>query len=68
MKTTTGELGFELLFEEIESKEIVEELDDEIDEELEEEEEDDDSEYFNTFPTKEELEYHKYLLENSWPH
>ncbi|GJS89617.1 hypothetical protein Tco_0772253 [Tanacetum coccineum] len=47
------ESGFELLFEEIKSKEMVEVLDYEIDEEREEEEEDD-VEYFNTFPIKEE--------------
>nr|GEX32808.1 hypothetical protein [Tanacetum cinerariifolium] len=47
-----GESRFKLLFEMVESKEIVEELDDEIDEELKEEEEYD-LEYFNTFPNKE---------------
>ncbi|GJW71893.1 hypothetical protein Tco_0128810 [Tanacetum coccineum] len=34
------------------------------DEEVEEEEEEDDLEYFNIFPTREELEYHEWLLKN----
>ncbi|GKB71073.1 MAK10-like protein [Tanacetum coccineum] len=42
------------------------ELEEETDEETEEEEEDD-SEYFNTFPTMEELRYHKWLLKNPRP-
>ncbi|GJS73928.1 hypothetical protein Tco_0706769 [Tanacetum coccineum] len=53
----------ELRFAEFEN----EELEEEIEEESEEEEEEDDLEYFNTFPTKEELEYHKYLVKNNRP-
>ncbi|GJY47277.1 hypothetical protein Tco_0436340 [Tanacetum coccineum] len=50
-----GEPGFELVKEEEDSEEVKEETE----EEFEEEEEEDDLEYFNTFPTKEELKYHK---------
>ncbi|GKE09526.1 protein kinase-like domain, concanavalin A-like lectin/glucanase domain protein [Tanacetum coccineum] len=42
-------------------------LEEEIEEEFEEEEEEDGIEYFNTFPTREELEYHEYLLKNPRP-
>ncbi|GJR69446.1 hypothetical protein Tco_0015511 [Tanacetum coccineum] len=58
-----GELGFESVVEEKESKE----LEEEIKEEFEEEEDDDDLKYFNTFPAKEELDYHKYLVKNNGP-
>ncbi|GJY82396.1 hypothetical protein Tco_0495772 [Tanacetum coccineum] len=44
-----------------------EDLEEEIKEDLEEEEEEDDLEYFNTFSTREELEYHEYLLKNPQP-
>ncbi|GJU90273.1 protein kinase-like domain, concanavalin A-like lectin/glucanase domain protein [Tanacetum coccineum] len=43
------------------------ELEEEVEEEFEEEEEDD-LEYFNTFPTREELEYHEWLLKNPRTH
>ncbi|GJV43002.1 hypothetical protein Tco_1427538 [Tanacetum coccineum] len=36
-----------------------EELEEEVEEEFKDEEEEDDLEYFNTFPTREELEYHE---------
>ncbi|GJT94968.1 putative reverse transcriptase domain-containing protein [Tanacetum coccineum] len=36
----------------------------EVKEEFEEEEEEDDLEYFDTFPTREELEYHESILKN----
>ncbi|GJU34484.1 hypothetical protein Tco_1182838 [Tanacetum coccineum] len=52
-----GEPEFVMLIKE-------EELEKEFKEEFEEEEEEDDLEYFNTFPTREELEYHEYLLKN----
>nr|GEW07306.1 hypothetical protein [Tanacetum cinerariifolium] len=55
-----GELEFVMLFRK-------EELEEGIEEELEEEEEKDNLEYFNTFPTREELEYHEYLLKNPRP-
>ncbi|GJR25596.1 hypothetical protein Tco_1101828 [Tanacetum coccineum] len=60
-----GELEFELVV----GDEEVKELEEEVEEEFEEEEEEDDLEYFNTFPTREELEYHEWLLKNprtSW--
>nr|GEX15640.1 hypothetical protein [Tanacetum cinerariifolium] len=41
-----------------------EDLEKEIKDEFEKEEEEDDLEYFNTFPTREELEYHNCLLKN----
>ncbi|GJU32980.1 hypothetical protein Tco_1176569 [Tanacetum coccineum] len=47
-----GESGFELLIDELESKETVKEFDDEIVEELEEEEEENYLKYLNMFPTK----------------
>ncbi|GKD65872.1 hypothetical protein Tco_1307980 [Tanacetum coccineum] len=53
--TSPREPGFELVKEEEDSEEVKEETE----EEFEEEEEEDDLEYFNTFPTKEELKYHK---------
>ncbi|GJR60498.1 hypothetical protein Tco_1502660 [Tanacetum coccineum] len=38
-----------------------------IEEEFVEKEEEDDLKYFNTFPTREELEYHEWLLKNPHP-
>ncbi|GJR09886.1 hypothetical protein Tco_0792538 [Tanacetum coccineum] len=55
-----GEPEFLMMFKE-------EELEEEIEEEFEEEEKKDDLEYLNTFPTKEELDYHEYLLKNLRP-
>nr|GEV30346.1 hypothetical protein [Tanacetum cinerariifolium] len=43
------------------------ESEEEVGEELEEEEEEDDLEYFDTFPTIEELGYHKWILKNPRP-
>ncbi|GJW23563.1 hypothetical protein Tco_0034185 [Tanacetum coccineum] len=48
------------------SEDLEEELEEEFEEELEEEEMDD-LEYFDTFPTKEELEYHEWLLKYPRP-
>ncbi|GJT97247.1 hypothetical protein Tco_1092765 [Tanacetum coccineum] len=53
-----GEPKFMMLFKEEELEEVIEE-------EFKEEEEEDDLEYFNT--TREELEYHEYLLKNPRP-
>ncbi|GKE64160.1 hypothetical protein Tco_1518321, partial [Tanacetum coccineum] len=55
-----GEPEFLMMFKE-------EELEEEIEEEFKEEEKEDDLEYLNTFPTKEELDYHEYLLKNPRP-
>ncbi|GKB28725.1 hypothetical protein Tco_0868126 [Tanacetum coccineum] len=55
-----GEPEFVMLFKK-------EELVKEIEEEFEEEEEEDDLEYFNTFPIRDELDYHEYLLKNPLP-
>ncbi|GKA25173.1 hypothetical protein Tco_0711206 [Tanacetum coccineum] len=43
------------------------EEEEEVEEEVEEEFEEDDLEYFTTFPTREELEYHEWLLKNPRP-
>nr|GEV66821.1 ribonuclease H-like domain-containing protein [Tanacetum cinerariifolium] len=40
------------------------ELEEEVEEEFKEEEKADDLEYFDTFPNREELEYHEWLLKN----
>ncbi|GJS12198.1 hypothetical protein Tco_0368994 [Tanacetum coccineum] len=58
--------------EELDSFEVFEKVEhesDESEEEVEEEikEEEDDPEYFNTFPTVEELEYHDWILKNPRP-
>nr|GEV05447.1 hypothetical protein [Tanacetum cinerariifolium] len=58
-----GEPEFKLVVGDKESEESKEE----VEGEFEEEEEDDDLEYFNTFLTREELEYHEWLLKNSRP-
>ncbi|GKD97622.1 hypothetical protein Tco_1381519, partial [Tanacetum coccineum] len=44
-----------------------EELEEEVEEEFEEEEGEEDLEYFNTFPTREELEYYGWHLKNPRP-
>ncbi|GKB22201.1 hypothetical protein Tco_0856124 [Tanacetum coccineum] len=44
-----------------------EELEEKIKEEITDEEEEDDLEYFKTIPTREELEYHEWLLKNHRP-
>ncbi|GJW07688.1 hypothetical protein Tco_1570111 [Tanacetum coccineum] len=44
-----------------------EDLEEEVEEEFEEEKEEDDLEYFNTFSTRVELEYHGYLLKKPCP-
>ncbi|GJX62023.1 hypothetical protein Tco_0294923 [Tanacetum coccineum] len=46
------------------NEECEDEFEEEIEEEEEEEEEEDDLEYFDTFPTMEELGYHEWLLKN----
>ncbi|GJR28040.1 hypothetical protein Tco_1104272 [Tanacetum coccineum] len=48
----------------IDEEESEVETDEEIEEILEEEEEDEDGEYFNSFPTMEELTHHEWLLKN----
>nr|GEV77008.1 hypothetical protein [Tanacetum cinerariifolium] len=53
---------FELWFENDESHESLAYSEEEL-----EEEEEDDLEYFDTFPTKEELKYHEWLLKNPQP-
>ncbi|GJX62225.1 hypothetical protein Tco_0295125 [Tanacetum coccineum] len=54
-----GESEFELVVEDEGGEEFIEEF--------EEEEEEDDLEYFDTFFTREELEYHEWLLKNPRP-
>ncbi|GJT88075.1 hypothetical protein Tco_1069792 [Tanacetum coccineum] len=54
-------------FESIIGKQESGEFEEEIEEEVKDEEEEDELEYFNIFPTREELEYHEWILKKPRP-